>query len=85
MTMILPSREKGGGSTRMITYHMNISALLIFKVLKEKSSFNEMHVAYDIKITVKHNMPITVYVSSVCELLNGCTLSPLPNMFKAFY
>ena len=44
MTMIMPSE---GGSTKMITYYMNISALLIFKVISKNSFFNELHMAYD--------------------------------------
>ena len=40
-------RRGWGVSTKMITYYMSFSALLIFKVFSEKFSLNELHVTHN--------------------------------------
>ena len=37
----------GGVSIKMIMYYMIISAQLIFKVVRDKSSYNELDVTYN--------------------------------------
>ena len=40
-------RGGGGVSIKMIMYYMIISAQLIFKVVRDKSSYNELDVTYN--------------------------------------
>ena len=47
ITLIMPWGGGGGVSIKMIMYYMIISAQLIFKVIREKSSCNELDVTYN--------------------------------------